>query len=354
MRINKYIFPLGALLTSFISLGYASWQFNDGYININETFLNITGNWKFDMSMDANGKIYEDGKEIGVITYDDNKHDTDGGTVTTDISIIDNGKPGVTNYLATQVGSEWHIFTEANVYINMPKGVYNEESGTEYPICGIDHLGAYTTIGGLIRHREVTINIPDTYEFIGNYAFYLVGSDHSDTFIEYNIPSSVTYIGHEAFNFSTLNHMKDMNDQKYKFRVNYDGTAEEFINLINNSKAEYEAKYVGVKKVEMEEKTRSFQKEVNNTGGIIYSGSTEYSWFFRPSGQVMRENNSTYWPAQYDYIDVYCLENPLTGKKEVVRYTASSPIAEECKNKISHYVDKEETLKVDPIIITLD
>ena len=354
MHINKYVLPISAFLISFISLGYASWQFNDGYINTNETFLNITGNWKFDMSVDEDGKIYEDGKEVGVITYDDKPMDIDGGSVTTDISIIDNGKPGVTNYLASQVGSEWHIFTDADVYINMPKGIYNEETDTEYPICGIDHLGSYTTVGGLIRHREVSINIPNTYEFIGNYAFYLTGSDHSDTFFEYNLPKSLTYIGHEAFNFSTLNHMKDMNDQKYKFRVNYEGTAEEFITLINNSKETYEAKYVGVKKAEMEEKCKTFQKEVNNTGGIIYSGSTEYSWFFRPAGQVMKETNSTYWPAQYDYIDVYCGVNPSTGKKEVVRYTASSPIDETCKKKISHYKDNGETSKVDPIIIELD
>ena len=353
MHINKYIFPLSALLTSFICLGYASWQYNDDYSFSNSTFLNITSNWKFDMSMDKNGKVYEDGKAIGIITYDSDKQDIDGGKVTTDIKVIDNGKAGVTNYLATQVGSEWHIFTDANVYINMPMGIYNEETNEEYPISGIDHLGSYTTIGGLIRHREVTINIPSTYEFVGNYAFYLVGSDHSDTFIEYSLPKSLTYIGHEAFNFSTLNVMKDMNDQKYKFRVNYEGTSEEFINLINNSKAEYEAKYVGVKKSEMEEKARHFQEEVNYTGGIIYSGSTEYSWFFRPSGQSMKENNSTYWPAQYDYIDVYCAVNPNTGKKEVVRYYASSPIAEECQKKISHF-GGGDSLYQDPTIIELD
>ena len=353
MHINKYILPVSAFLISMISLGYASWQFNDDYAYTSHTILGITPSWKIDMSMDKNGKIYEDGKEIGVITYDDHYYDTDGGTVTTDISVIDNGKPGVTNYLATQVGSEWHIFTDADVYINMPKGIYNEETGQEFPICGIDHLGSYTTIGGLIRHREVSINIPDTYDFIGNYAFYLVGSDHSDTFIEYNLPSSLTYIGHEAFNFSTLNHMKDMNDQKYKFRVNYAGTAEQFITLINNSKAEYEAKYVGVKKTEMEEKARHFQEEVNNTGGIIYSGSTEYSWFFRPAGQAMKENNSTYWPAQTDYIDVYCAINPNTGKKEVVRYYASSPIAEECQKKISHFNGSGDTSYKDPVIIEL-
>lgn len=352
MHINKYVLPLSALLTSFICLGYASWQFNDDAYLTNPSFLNITSGWKFDMSMDKHGKIYEDGKEIGTVVYENDNHDVDGGTVTTDIKVIDNGKAGVTNYLATQVGSEWHIITEANVTINMPKGIKNSETGEEYPISGIDHLGAYTTVGGLIRHRELTVNIPDTYEFIGNYAFYLVGSDHSDTFIEYNLPKSITYIGHEAFNFSTLNHMKDMYDQKYKFRVNYEGTAEEFIELINNSKAEYEAKYVGVKKKEMETKAREFQKEVNNTGGIIYSGSTSYSWFFRPSGQVMKENNSTYWPAQYDYIDVYCDINPLTNKKEKVRFKACSPIDEVCKKKISYYKEGDSTYE-EPQIIEL-
>ena len=60
MRINKYVLPLSALCTSFICLGYASWQFNDDYAYTSHTILGITSSWKFDMSMDKNGKIYED------------------------------------------------------------------------------------------------------------------------------------------------------------------------------------------------------------------------------------------------------------------------------------------------------
>lgn len=181
----------------------------------------------------------------------------------------------------------------------------------------------------------------------------MTGSDHSDACVEYFIPSSVKYIGHEAFNFSTLNHMKDMNDQKYKFRVTYEGSAEEFIELIENSKSIYEEKYYGVKKDELEEKCKLFQNEVNDTGGIIYSGSTTYSWFFRPYGQSKSGANSTYWPKQTDYIDVYCGINPNTSKKEIVKYYANSPISEECLPKISHYVEKEYTY-IEPQIIEID
>ena len=142
-------------------------------------------------------------------------------------------------------------------------------------------------------------------------------------------------------------------DQKYKFRVTYDGTASDFLTLINNSKELYEASYKGYKRTEMEEKAKEFQKEVDDTGGIIYSGSEEYSWFFRPRGQEKSTLNSSYWPSQKDYIDVYCNENPETGKKEVVRFYANSPISEECIGNIKHY-NSVDTTYIAPEIIAIN
>lgn len=49
----------------------------------------------------------------------------------------------------------------------------------------------------------------------------------------------------------------------------------------------------------------------------------------------------------------YYFYNPNTGKKEVVRYYASNPIAEECKKKISHFSGSGDTSYKDPVIIEL-
>ncbi|MCR4879925.1 MAG: leucine-rich repeat domain-containing protein [Bacilli bacterium] len=352
MRINKYLLSLALFLTSATALGYASWQFNDGKYVYSNGLLGITSNWYLNISMDENGKVYDGNSEVGYIVYEDG-NDLEGGTVTSDFVYLDNNELAIHSYLASQLGSNIHLLTTPEVSLNLPKAIHNDETGKDIPISGIDHLGTYTTIGGPLFRRYIYISIPSGYEFIGNYAFYLTGSDHADSCIEYNIPSTVSYIGHEAFNFSTLNHMKDMHDQKYKFRVNYEGTASEFIELINNSKELYESKYVGVKKDEMEAKAQHFQEEVDDTGGIIYSGSTSYSWFFRPQGQYKSGGNSNYWPAQGDYIDVHCGVNPETGKKEIVRYHAESPIAEECVSKMYHY-SEEETVNIAPQIIEID
>ena len=354
MRVNKYLLAIGVSFVSLASLAYASWQYNGGDLFSYGGSVGVTNRWHLNVSMNTKGGIYDGDRYIGHVVYEgDNENQLAGGSVTSDFVYLDNNDVAVHNYLANQLGSDINVFKNQEVDVYLPKAIYNETTEEELPIAGIDHLGTYTTIGGPLYRRFVTFHIPDSYTFIGNYAFYLTGSDHADSYIQYNIPSSVTYIGHEAFNFSTLNHMKSMWDQKYKFRVNYEGTAKEFITLINNSKKIYEKNYVGVKKEEMEAKAKLFQNEVDDTGGIIYSGSKEYSWFFRPAGQEKSTLNSDYWPAQYDYIDVYCATNPDTGKQEVVRYTAHSPIAEECKKEIAHYKEPSTPTSVEPIIIEL-
>ena len=352
MRINKYLFSLAIFFTSIISISYARWQFNNEDNLVNDKGLSITNGWRLNISMNDNGEVFDGDNHFGHIVYETD-NTLAGGSITSNFVYNENNDLSVNTYLASELGSDIKLFSSTDVYLSLPKAIHVDETNEDIPVVGIDHLGTYTTIGGPLHRRYVYVTIPSGYTFIGNYAFYLTGSDHADSNIEYNIPKSVTYIGHEAFNFSTLNHMKDMWDQKYKFRVNYEGTAEEFLTLINNSKELYEKNYVGIKKNEMEAKAKTFQNEIDNTGGIIYSGSTSYSWFFRPSGQEKSTSNTSYWPAQTDYIDVYCATNPVTNKKEIVRFYASSPIAEECISKISHY-KKTEPISKDPIIIEID
>ena len=326
-----------------MTVAYASWQYNGNKELSSFNDLSLTSNWKFNISMHEDGKVYDNDNHVGHVVYEDD-NELKGGSVTSDFIFVNDNEAQVNNVIAAQLGSNINLFSATDVDWYLPKAIHYEETGEEVPVVGIDHLGTYTTIGGPLYRRFVTVHIPEGYTFIGNYAFYLMGSDHADSNIEFNIPHSVTYIGHEAFNFSTLNQMKDMWDQKYKFRVNYDGSAEEFINLINNSKALYELKYKGLKREEMESKAKEFQKEVDDTGGIIYSGSEEYSWFFRPRGQEKNYLNSDYWPAQKDYIDVYC------NNGERVRYYANSPIADECVSKIKHYKAVNQTY-IEPEII---
>jgi len=352
MRLKRFLLPLTGLVLSTFSIGYASWQFNDGGASFGDTLLGITSNWRLSISMSSDGQVYDGEGHVGHVVYEDENY-LAGGTITSDFVILDNNEAAASNYVASQLGSKLHLFNTTSVYWNLPKAIVDESTGEEIPVVGVDHLGTYTTIGGPLHRRYVYCTIPEGYTFLGNYAFYLMGSDHADSFIEFNIPSTVTYIGHEAFNFSTLNQMKSMRDQKYKFRVNYGGTAKEFLELIENSKRVYEEKYVGVGKDEMEKQAVLFQKEVDDTGGIIYSGSTEYSWFFRPAGQSMSSANDSYWPAQYDYIDVYCSANTETGKKEVVRFHANSPIADECKARISYYKEVASSNE-GPVIYEID
>ena len=217
------------------------------------------------MRMDANGTIHNGEGRVGHVVYED-ENQLAGGTITSNFVYADNDALSINGYLAFQLGSNLHLFATTNVYMSLPKAVHYDGSDEEVPIIGIDRLGTYTAIGGPLHKRYVYVTIPEGYTFIGNYAFFLMGSDHADSCIEFNIPSSVEYIGHEAFNFSTLNHMKDMNDQKYKFRVNYEGTASEFIALIEKSKTIYEKNYVGVKKDELESKAILFQNNVDDTG----------------------------------------------------------------------------------------
>lgn len=180
-----------------------------------------------------------------------------GGTITTDSVYLDNNEVAAHNYLANQIGSNLHLFATTDVDVYLPKAIVNDSNGEECPIVGVDHLGTYTSIGGPLHRRYVYFHIPEGY----------------------------TFIGHEAFNFSTLNHMKDTWDQKYKFRVNYAGTAAEFIDLINNSKSIYEQDYVGVKKEEMEVKTKSFLNEVDNTGGIFLADPSNTAGSSLPLGR---------------------------------------------------------------------
>ena len=342
MRINRYIYPLALLFFSSISVGYASWQYNQDNELSSNNYLTISSDWKFSISMNEEGKVYDGDDHIGHVIYE-NDSDLKGGSITSDFVFVDD-EAQVNNVMAYKLGSNINLFSATDVDWYLPKAIHYEETDKEVPVVGVDHLGTYTTIGGPLYRRFVTVHIPEGYTFIGNYAFYLMGSDHADSNIEFNIPHSVTYIGHEAFNFSTLNQMKDMWDQKYKFRVNYDGTAEEFIELIAHSKEVYESQYKGYKRQEMEAKAKEFQKEVDDTGGIIYSGSEEYSWFFRPRGQEKNYLNSDYWPAQRDYIDVYCNNN------ERVRYYANSPISDECISKIKHYKNVDQTYIAPEII----
>lgn len=342
MKLLRYLFPISLILFSSISIGYASWQYNLGDSFSSSRILNILNNWKFSISMDEEGKVYDGNDHIGHVVYE-GTNELKGGSITSDFVIVEDGAQ-VNNVLAYKLGSNINLFSATDVDWYLPKAIQYEDSEEETPIVGVDHLGTYTTIGGPLYRRFLTVNIPEGYTFIGNYAFYLLGSDHADSNIEFNIPSSVTYIGHEAFNFSTLNQMKDMWDQKYKFRINYEGTAQEFMDLINNSKKIYEEKYKGYKRAEMEEKARHFQEEIDDTGGIIYSGSEEYSFFFRPRGQEKNYLNSDYWPAQKDYIDVYCKNN------EIARFYANSPISSECKSSIKHYKEVDQTY-IEPIII---
>ena len=349
MKLSKYLFPISAFIVSAISIGYASWQFNGNYEAFSEKFLGISSGWKFNISMNEEGQVYDESGHIGHVIYEE-ESDLSGGTITSDFIFVDDGNAQVNNVQALQLGGTVNLFSATEVNWYLPKAIVYEDTGEEVPVVGVDHLGTYTTIGGPLYRRFVSVYIPDSYTFIGNYAFYLMGSDHVDSYIEFIIPNSVTYIGHEAFNFSTLNQMKDMWDQKYKFRVTYEGTASEFLELIANSKELYEKEYKGYKRAEMEAAAKEFQKEVDDTGGIIYSGSEEYSWFFRPRGQEKNTLNSSYWPGQKDYIDVYCSENPETGKKEIVRFYANSPIAPECKNKIKHYKEVDNTYIAPEII----
>ena len=346
MKLNKYIFYISTFIVSVISIGYASWQFNGKTESFDEKFLNITNNWKFNISMKEDGKVYDESGQIGHVTYEE-ENDLNGGSITSDFIFVDNNEAQVGNVVAYQLGGNVNLFSATEVNWYLPKSIVYEDTGEEIPVVGVDHLGTYTTIGGPLYRRFISVYIPEGYTFIGNYAFYLYGSDHVDACTEFIIPHSVEYIGHEAFNFSTLNHQKNMWDQKYKFRVTYEGTAQEFVDLIKRSEETYNEKYKGYKKDEMEAKARDFQKEVDDTGGIIYSGSSEYSWFFRPRGQEKNYLNSSYWPAQYDYIDVYCKDD----KK--VRYYANSPIADECKENIKHYKEVDNTY-IAPQILDID
>ena len=336
MKVSKYFLPFVISLASMAVIGYASWQFSGADYISNNGLIGVTNTWKLTMTMDENGDVYDGDTQIGHVVYENDENDLDGGTITSGFTYLDDGEAAVHNYLATQLGSNIHLITSTDVHVTLPSAIHNNTTGNDEPIVGVDHLGSYITVGGPLRTRYIYLTIPEGYTFIGNYAFFLTGSDHADTNFEFNIPSTVEYLGHEAFNFSTLNQMKSMWDQKYKFHVNYGGTASEFLELIARSKALYEEKYYGYKKAELEEKCKHFQEEVDDTGGIIYSGSTEYSWFFRPAGQSKGYSSSD-WPAQNDYIDVYCAANPLTGKREMVRFTASSPIDPECEAKIAHY-----------------
>ena len=230
------ILALGAL--SSITFGYASWQFNKSDAPVEVIYAGVTNKWTFHdplpiepgqiIKVDEDGNVSIDGQAVenAEITYPKGQ-DLNGGEVTMDIGVDENGDLAVTEYAASNIASDW--FT-SNATVNLPESV--SINGTEYPILGLSQPLSME-VGGVIISKNISVNVPEGYEYVCDKAFNTISCVRNTT-MTFNLPASLEYLGYETFK---------MNINRLTVEINYSGTKDQFKTLVANSADKYGSGY---------------------------------------------------------------------------------------------------------------
>ena len=230
------ILALGVL--SSISFGYASWQFNKSDAPTEVVNAGVTNKWTFHdpipiepgqtIKVDENGNVSIDGQTIenAKITYPKDQ-DLNGGEVTMNIGVDENGDLAVTEYAASNIAGNW--FT-TNAIVNLPESV--SINGTEYPILGLSQPLSME-VGGVLISKNISVNVPEGYKYVCDKAFNTISCVRNTT-MTFNLPASLEYLGYQTFK---------MNINRLTVEISYSGTKEQFKTLVANSADKYGSGY---------------------------------------------------------------------------------------------------------------
>lgn len=232
-----------AISASFL-VGYASWQFNQVDNTSEITNVGVTS-WDFTpidsgntITVDENGNVTikdEDGNVVPAeaeVTYPDGTTvNTNGGTVEIDIGTNENGDLVVTDYVATDLNGD--SFLGGSSSVAFPESI--TINGQEYPVVSINTpVTISASNGSFWQGSTCSITVPEGYVSICDDAFQNVSASggflSGNTTFTYSLPASLEYLG---------NHAIKLNVSGGSVVVNYAGTRDDFIELVNASAAAY-------------------------------------------------------------------------------------------------------------------
>lgn len=241
-RKIKYITLASLFAISLsIGIGYASWQFNDSQSSSLNNNVGINS-WRFSQALPiepgqtidiaSDGTVSIDGEVIedADIEYPGGAPETGGGQVSMKIGVDEEGNLVVSEYSATNIGSELFNYTQN---LTFPQSISID--GNEYKILGISEPITLSARGAyLFGDKTLTINVPEGYEYVCDGVFEsFTFSNASNLNVVYNLPSSLAYLGNNAFNFAT----------SATISIKYSGTVAQWRELIANSAAAYGSGY---------------------------------------------------------------------------------------------------------------
>ena len=233
-----------AISASFL-VGYASWQFNQADNTSEITNVGVS-KWTFtpvedgsNIHIDSDGNVTitdEEGNPVPAeteVTYPDGTNiETNGGTVNIDIGTNENGDLVVTDYSAVDINGE-SSWGSNNSEVSFPESIVI--NGTEYPVVAVSTpVTISASNANLWSGRTCSITVPEGYVSICDDAFQNVSASGGflagNTTFTYKLPSTLEYLG---------NHAIKMNVAGGSVNVQYSGTREQFIELVNASAAAY-------------------------------------------------------------------------------------------------------------------
>ncbi|MBR0439906.1 MAG: hypothetical protein IJK27_04065 [Bacilli bacterium] len=257
------ILVLGTL--SSITFGYASWQFNKSDNPVEVVNAGVTNNWIFHdplpiepgqtIEVDEDGNVSIDGQivENAEITYPE-AQDLHGGDVTMSIGVDEDGDLAVTKYAASNIAGNWF---SSNATVNLPASV--SINGTKYPILGLSEPLSME-VGGVIISKDISVNVPEGYEYVCDKAFNTISCVRNTTMTFY-LPASLEYLGYQTFK---------MDINRLTVAINYSGTKEQFKTLITNSEYKYGSGYTFFTGAS------DYVSVTCKDGEVIYSPNGEY------------------------------------------------------------------------------
>ena len=245
LRIISIVTMLTLAISASFLVGYASWQFNQADTTSEITNVGVS-KWTFtpvedgsNIHIDSNGNVTitdDEGNPVPAeaeVTYPDGTNiETNGGTVNIDIGTNENGDLVVTDYSATDVNGN-SVLIGGNSSVSFPESIVI--NGNEYPVVAINTPVTISASNGAFwAGSTCSITVPNGYVSICDNAFQNVSAStgflQSQTTFTYHLPSSLEYLG---------NHAIKLNVAGGSVKVQYAGTRDEFIALVNASAAAY-------------------------------------------------------------------------------------------------------------------
>ena len=245
---------IGVITSGFFGLGFADWTFNASSSNNQTSNIQVTQDWTFStapisegdtIEVDAYGNVTINGESVdGAIDYDGD-FELNGGTVTMDIGVNDEGELVVAGFTATSIA-----ITKQTKYAELifPSSVTIND--TSYPITGITSQVSLS-IAGTQTSKHVQVVVPEGYSSICDDCFGNISVTKQTAYIYYSLPSTLEYLGNHTFNFSiskTDQHLSGTENvtesgTTYTLTGSYAGTKEQFRTLLAQSAAQYGSGY---------------------------------------------------------------------------------------------------------------